>query len=76
QPAVDETSARWPGLSGSATGRPGPDPRLGRPTVADVNAHSGYGRLAQDDGFILAPRHARDQGPGTDWITIQRKGTN
>jgi hypothetical protein len=46
-----------------------------RPTVADVNSRSGYGGLGQDDGFLIAPKHARDQsGPGTDWITVQRRG--
>ena len=45
----------------------------GRPTVADVNARSGYGTLGVDDRFALAPKN-RDQGPGTDWITIRRRG--
>lgn len=48
----------------------------GRPTVADVNARSGYGALGVDDRFTLAPAQGRDQGPGTDWITIQRRGKN
>ncbi|MEV5413243.1 histidinol-phosphate transaminase [Thermopolyspora sp. NPDC052614] len=46
----------------------------GRPTVADVNARSGYASLGVDDRFSLVPKQSRDQGPGTDWITIQRRG--
>ena len=45
---------------------------MGRPTVADVNARSGYGTLGVDDRFALAPKN-RDQGPGTDWITVRRR---
>jgi hypothetical protein len=85
--AMDETGMQWPvadlasarpaAIAGAAENRSSrptvADIGGGRPTVADVNARSGYGQIGLDD-FSLAPKHARDQGPGTDWITIQRRG--
>ncbi|WP_211350198.1 pyridoxal phosphate-dependent aminotransferase [Thermopolyspora flexuosa] len=43
-----------------------------RPTVADINARSGYTALGIDDRFALPPA-SRDSGPGTDWISIRRR---
>ena len=43
-----------------------------RPTVADINARSGYSAFGIDDRFALPPA-SRDQGPGTDWISIRRR---
>jgi histidinol-phosphate/aromatic aminotransferase/cobyric acid decarboxylase-like protein len=90
RPAVDETGAHWSAVADLASARPSAtvgtagekrssrptvaDIGGARPTVADVNARSGYGQLGIDDRFALAPNHTRDQGPGTDWITIQRRG--